>query len=83
MYPAGYVRSRTSCFRRRVVALSCTVRADYSIRGGSITLRVRRALLFHALRRPGLDVRHPPSEQHIVLLNRDAIEAARMRRGET
>jgi hypothetical protein len=47
---------------------------------------VRRALLFYALKRLGLDVApetRPPSEQHIVLLNRHDIEAVRGRRGDT
>jgi hypothetical protein len=62
------------------------IAVDYGIRGRSVTLKVRRALLFYALRRLGLDVApetRPPSEQHIVLLNRHDIEAARVRRGET
>ena len=49
---------------------------DYGIRGGSTTLRVRRALLFYALKRLGLDVpvgTRPPHEQHIVLVNREEI----------
>jgi predicted DNA-binding transcriptional regulator YafY len=59
---------------------------DYGIRGRSATLEVRRALLFYALKRLGLDLApetRPPSEQHIVLLNRHDIEAARVRRGDT
>jgi hypothetical protein len=51
---------------------------DYGIRGGTATLRVRRALLFYALKRLGLDVpagTRPPHEQHIVLVNRDEIAA--------
>jgi hypothetical protein len=39
-------------------------------------LRVRRALLFYALKRLGLNVppdTRPPDEQHIVLLNRDEV----------
>jgi hypothetical protein len=41
---------------------------------------VRRALLFYALRRLGLDIpetARPPEAQHIVLLNRAEIDAAR------
>ncbi len=55
---------------------------DYGIRGGTAVLRVRRALLFYALRRLGLDVAadvRPASEQHIVLVNRAEVEAARVR----
>jgi hypothetical protein len=47
---------------------------------------VRRALLFYALKRLGLDVApgaRPPHEQHIVLLNRKEIEAALARSSET
>jgi hypothetical protein len=59
---------------------------DYGIRGRSTTLKVRRALLFYALKRLGLDIApetRPPNEQHIVLLNRHDIEAARVRRLDT
>ena len=49
------------------------------------TIRVRRALLFYALRRLGLaaagDAR-PASEQHIVLVNRAEVSAAMSRREE-
>lgn len=58
---------------------------DYGISGGSASLRVRRALLFYALRRLGLDVApgsRPPAEQHIVLRNRAEIEAVLVRRGD-
>jgi hypothetical protein len=54
---------------------------DYGIRGGSASLRVRRALLFYALRRLGLDAAadvRPASEQHIVLVNRAEVAAVRM-----
>jgi hypothetical protein len=47
---------------------------DYGITKGAATIKVRRALLFYALRRLGLDVGpdvRPPQEQHIVLVNRD------------
>jgi hypothetical protein len=59
---------------------------DYGIRKDSTTIRVRRALLFYALKRLGLDVSpdaRSPSEQHIVLLNRDEIQAHLTGRGET
>ncbi len=59
---------------------------DYGIRKDSTTIRVRRALLFYALKRLGLDVSpdtRSPSEQHIVLLNRDEIQSHLTGRGET
>ena len=49
---------------------------DYGIVKGTAKLRVRRSLLFYALRRLGLDVdpdARPPQEQHIVLVNRGII----------
>jgi predicted DNA-binding transcriptional regulator YafY len=51
---------------------------DYGIRGASAPIRVRRSLLYYALKRLGLDVppdTRPPHEQHIVLVNRAEIEA--------
>jgi hypothetical protein len=62
-------------------AQSRAIAIDYGIRGGSASLRVRRALLFYALRRLGLDVAadvRPASEQHIVLVNRAEVAAARI-----
>jgi hypothetical protein len=59
-------------------AQSRAIAIDYGIRGASASLRVRRALLFYALRRLGLDVApdaRPPREQHIVLLNREDVAA--------
>ena len=59
---------------------------DYGIRGGASTIKVRRALLFYALKRLGLDIAadaRPAHEQHIVLVNRDEIERAYVRRDET
>jgi hypothetical protein len=59
---------------------------DYGIRGRETAIEVRRALLFYALRRLGLDAgakARPPAEQHIVLVNRAEIEAMLPRRGET
>jgi hypothetical protein len=61
---------------------SRAIAIDYGIRGGSTSIKVRRALLFYALRRLGLDVppdTRPAHEQHIVLVNRDEVEAARVR----
>jgi hypothetical protein len=53
---------------------------DYGLAGGEARIPVRRALLFYALKRLGLDVpedARPPHEQHIVLLNRAEIERER------
>jgi hypothetical protein len=61
--------------QKRAIAL------DYGIARGSSRIKVRRALLFYALKRLGLDVppdTRPPHEQHIVLLNRDTISAIRL-----
>jgi hypothetical protein len=47
---------------------------------------VRRALLFYALKRLGLDVApdaRPAHMQHIVLVNRDEVEAALATQAET
>jgi hypothetical protein len=71
---------------RLTPAQARAIAIDYGIRGGSATLKVRRALLFYALKRLGLDIApetRPASEQHIVLLNRHDIECARVRRGDT
>ncbi len=51
---------------------------DYGIVRGVSRIKVRRALLFYALKRLGLDVppnARPPHEQHIVLVNRAEIDA--------
>jgi hypothetical protein len=59
-------------------AQSRAIAVDYGIRGRSTAIRVRRALLFYALKRLGLDVppgTRPPHEQHIVLVNRGEVEA--------
>jgi predicted DNA-binding transcriptional regulator YafY len=51
---------------------------DYGISKGRAVIKVRRALVFYALRRLGLDVDpniRPPHEQHIILVNRSEIEA--------
>jgi hypothetical protein len=68
------------------VAQSRAIASDYGIRDGSVMIGVRRALLFYALRRLGLDAgadARAPAEQHIVLLNRAEIEALSPRRAET
>jgi WYL domain len=67
-------------------AQSRAIAVDYGIRGRSTAIKVRRALLFYALKRLGLDVpagTRPPHEQHIVLVNRAEVEAARAPRPET
>lgn len=49
---------------------------DYGMRGGKVKIRVRRALLYYALRRLGLDTdpaARRPQDQQIVLLNRDKV----------
>ncbi len=51
---------------------------DYGMRGGKAKIKVRRALLYYALRRLGLDTdpaARKPQDQQIVLLNRKAIFA--------
>jgi len=67
-------------------AQSRAIASDYGIRGGSAKIKVRRALLYYALKRLGLDVSpdaRPPTEQHIVLVNRSEIQSYRDRRRET
>jgi len=52
------------------------IRLDYGITGRSAVLRVRRALLFYALKRLGLDTlpdARSPQEQHIILINREDV----------
>jgi hypothetical protein len=61
---------------------SRAIAIDYGIRGGSTSIKVRRALLFYALKRLGLDVppgTRPAHEQHIVLVNRAEVDAAQGR----
>jgi hypothetical protein len=51
---------------------------DYGMRAGKAKIKVRRALLYYALRRLGLDTdpgARRPRDQQIVLLNREAIDA--------
>lgn len=51
---------------------------DYGLTRGKAKIGVRRALLYYALRRLGLDVDpdiRPPQQQHIVLVNRDDVDA--------
>lgn len=57
--------------QKRVVAL------DYGMRGGKAKIPVRKALLYYALKRLGLDTDPParrPQDQQVVLLNRSSIE---------
>ncbi|MGH6925169.1 MAG: WYL domain-containing protein [Propylenella sp.] len=59
---------------------------DYGIVRGSARLKVRRALLYYARKRLGLDVppdTRPPNEQHIVLLNRAEIDRLRPQPSQT
>ncbi len=54
------------------------IELDYGMQNGSVTIPVRRALLYYALRRLGLDTEpsaRKPQDQQIVLLNRDSIAA--------
>lgn len=49
---------------------------DYGMRGGKAKIKVRRALLYYALKRLGLDTApeaRRPQDQQIVLINRDEI----------
>lgn len=54
------------------------IELDYGMENGSVTIPVRRALLYYALKRLGLDTdpsARKPQDQQIVLLNREAIHA--------
>ena len=56
--------------QQKVIAL------DYGMRGGKAKIKIRRALLYYALRRLGLDTdptARKPQDQQIVLLNRDLV----------
>ena len=49
---------------------------DYDMRAGKARIKVRRALLYYALKRLGLDTApeaRAPQDQQIVLINRDEI----------
>jgi len=59
--------------QRRVIEL------DYGMKNGSVTIPVRRALLYYALKRLGLDTdpsARKPQDQQIVLLNQEAVYAS-------
>ena len=54
------------------------IELDYGMERGVTTIPVRRALLYYALKRLGLDTdpaARSPQDQQIVLLNREAIHA--------
>jgi len=56
--------------QKKVIAL------DYGMRGGRAEIRVRKALLYYALKRLGLDTdpsARRPQDQQIVLLNSEAV----------
>ena len=59
--------------QQKVIAL------DYGMRGGKVKIRVRKALLYYALKRLGLDTdpsARSPQNQQIILLDHKAINAA-------
>lgn len=65
--------------QRAVVAL------DYGMQGGRVVLPVRRAFLYYALKRLGLDrdaASKDPADQHIVLLNRERVGLGLPRRDQ-
>lgn len=56
------------------------------MRGGKAKIKVRRALLYYALRRLGLDTdpsARRPQDQQIVLLNRDLVSRVNHLESET
>lgn len=58
--------------QQKVIAL------DYGMRGGKAEIPVRRALLYYALKRLGLDTdptARQPQDQQIILLNRSQVDA--------
>lgn len=60
--------------QQKVIAL------DYGMRGGKASIPVRRALLYYALKRLGLDTDQAarrPQDQQIVLLNQEAVSGIR------
>ena len=65
--------------QRRVIEL------DYGMENGSVTIQVRRALLYYALKRLGLDTdpsARKPQDQQIVLMNRGKVLGAQGQRSE-
>jgi len=60
--------------QQKVIAL------DYGMRGGRVKISVRKALLYYALKRLGLDTdpaARQPQDQQIILLNRQAVVGKR------
>jgi len=73
----GFVDLEIAPHPRLTPAQANAIALDYDMKDGRARIRVRRALLFYALRRLGLDLdpdTRPPQEQHIVLVNRDIID---------
>ncbi|MBF9033359.1 WYL domain-containing protein [Rhodobacterales bacterium HKCCE2091] len=67
-----------SATQAKVVAL------DYGMRGGKAKIKVRRALLYYALKRLGLDTApeaRAPQDQQIILINRNEIISCMRARG--
>jgi predicted DNA-binding transcriptional regulator YafY len=82
----GLVELKIAPHPRLTPAQAKAIALDYGISKGKAVIRVRRALLFYALRRLGLDVGpdiRPPHEQHIVLVNRGEIDALRSTPNQT
>lgn len=63
------------------------IELDYGMQNGRVTIPVRRALLYYALKRLGLDTEpsaRKPQDQQIVLMNRDRVRGLdRNRLGES
>lgn len=82
----SFVTLRIAPHPKLTPAQARAIAIDYRITGRSLKLEVRRALLFYALKRLGLDVREdvrPAQEQHITLLNRQEIEEILVARSES
>jgi hypothetical protein len=81
-----WVELRIAPHPKLTPAQAKAIRLDYGISGTSATLRVRRALLFYALKRLGLDTApdaRPPQRQHIVLVDPEQVMAQRPLQWET
>jgi hypothetical protein len=82
----GWVTLQIAPHPGLTAAQTRAIAIDYGIRGKSAAIRVRRSLLFYALKRLGLDVpsdARPPHEQHIVLVNRAEVQALGRQRPPT